>query len=109
MSIVTDSTPLEAPKDPDACNAFKIYHLIAGPEQSALMRDNYIKGGYGYGHAKTAIFELLLDKYKDQRTEYNRLMENPDLLEKELAIGEAKAAKIANEKLKLVREVLGYN
>lgn len=109
MSIVTDSTPLEAPKDPDTCNAFKIYHLIASPEQSALMRDNYIKGGYGYGHAKTAIFELLLDKYKDQRAEYNRLMENPDLLEMELAIGEAKAAKMANEKLKLVRDVLGYN
>jgi tryptophanyl-tRNA synthetase len=72
------------------------------------MHQNYIKGGFGYGHAKTALLELILDKYKEQRLEYNRLMSNTDLLEKELAIGETTASKLSNEKLKKVREVLGY-
>jgi len=109
MSIVTDSTPLEAPKNPDTCNAFKLYQLLATAEQTEIMRQNYLRGGYGYGHAKTALFELILDKYKAPRAEYNRLMENPALLEKELATGEAKAAKLANEKLKQVREVVGFD
>jgi tryptophanyl-tRNA synthetase len=108
MSIVTDSTPLEAPKNPDTCNAFKLYQLLASAEQTESMRQNYIKGGYGYGHAKTALFELILEKFKTQREAYNHLMTNPNLLEKELAIGELKAAKLANEKLKQIRDVLGY-
>ena len=108
MSIVTDSTPLEAPKNPDTCNAFKLYQLLANAEQTESMRQNYLKGGYGYGHAKTALFELILDNFKTQRDTYNHLMTNPNLLEKELAIGEMKAAKLANEKLKQIRDVLGY-
>lgn len=108
MSIVTDSTPLEAPKNPETCNAFKLYQLLASAEQTKTMRQNYLKGGYGYGHAKTALFELILDKYKAQRESYNQLISNNDRLEKELAIGEAKASKLANEKLIKIREVLGY-
>lgn len=108
MSIVTDSTPLEAPKNPDTCNAFKLYQLLANAEQTESMRQNYLKGGYGYGHAKTALFELILENFKTQRETYNHLMTNPNLLEKELAIGEMKAAKLANEKLKQIRDVLGY-
>jgi tryptophanyl-tRNA synthetase len=108
MSIVSDSTPLEAPKNPDADNTFALYKLLATAEQTETMRQNYLKGGYGYGHAKTALFELILDKYKTQREEFNRLMQNTNILEKELSIGEQKAAKIANEKLKVVREVLGF-
>jgi len=108
MSIVSDSKTLEEPKDPETDNTFKLYKLLATTEQNEAMRQNYLKGGFGYGHAKTALLELILDKYKAQREEYNRLMQNPDLLEKELALGEAKAEKMANEKLKQVREVLGY-
>jgi tryptophanyl-tRNA synthetase len=72
------------------------------------MRENYLKGGYGYGHAKTALFELILDKFKEQRQTYNALMNNINQLEQILQLGEAKAQKIAQEKLQQVREVLGY-
>lgn len=108
MSIVSDSKSLEDPKDPTTDNTFKLYELLATAEQSETMRQNYLKGGFGYGHAKTALLELILDKFKEQRTTYDHLMANPNLLEKELAIGETKANKLANEKLKQVREVLGY-
>ena len=108
MSIQTDSTPLEEPKNPDTCNVFKLFKLIASTEQTEEMRANYLKGGYGYGHAKTAFYELLLAKYSTQRQRYNELMSNTSLLEKELQVGEAKARKIAQDKLKLVRSVLGF-
>lgn len=108
MSIQTDSTPLEEPKNPDTCNVFKLFKLIASESQVSEMRINYEKGGYGYGHAKTAFYELLLSKYSNQRTRYNELMSNTSLLEKELEVGESKARKIAQDKLKLVRSVLGF-
>lgn len=108
MSIQTDSTPLEEPKNPDTCNVFKLFKLIASTEQTEEMRANYLKGGYGYGHAKTAFYELLLAKYSTQRQRYNELMSNTSLLEKELQVGEVKARKIAQDKLKLVRSVLGF-
>ena len=108
LSIITDSTPLEDPKNPDTCNVFNLYKLLGSNEQIESLRNNYVKGGFGYGHAKTALFELILDSYKEQRASFTSLMSNEALLEKELNIGEAKANKIANEKLKVVREVLGY-
>jgi tryptophanyl-tRNA synthetase len=108
MSIVTDSKGLEEPKDPEADNVFKLYRLLANETQIEIMRQHYLKGGYGYGHAKTALYELLLDKFKEQRKAFDHLMSNLNILEKELSIGEAKAAKLANEKLKQVREVVGY-
>ena len=107
-TIVTDATPLEEPKDPDTCNVFKLYALLANTDQIKEMRANYEKGGYGYGHAKTALYELILSKFERPRKRYNELMNNTDLLEKELQVGEEKARKMAREKLKLVRSVLGY-
>jgi tryptophanyl-tRNA synthetase len=108
MGIVTDSTPLEAPKNPDTCNAFRLYQLLASIEQTETMRQNYLKGGYGYGHAKTALFELILEKYSEQRKIYSELMEHPAKLEEELSVGEGKAKKIALEKLAVIRKALGY-
>ena len=108
-NIVTDSKGLEEPKNPDNDTIFKLYALLGSESQTNIMRENYLKGGFGYGHAKTALFELILDKYSEQRKTYNHLMSNSNLLEKELAIGEEKAAKLANEKLKRVREAVGYN
>lgn len=108
MSIVSDSKSLEDPKDPATDNTFKLYALLADAEQVETMRQNYLKGGFGYGHAKTALLEIILDKYKEQRKAHDHFMAHPDLLEKELAIGEAKAAKLANEKLQQVRAILGY-
>jgi len=108
MAIVTDSTPLEAPKNPETCNAFKLFQLLATPEQTEAMRQNYLKGGYGYGHAKTALFELILEKYNEPRRIFNELMSHPTKLEEELSIGEAKAKKMAQEKLAVLRKVLGF-
>lgn len=108
MSIVTDSIPLEAPKNPDTCNVFKLYSLLADAADVEMMKNNYLKGGYGYGHAKTALFELILNKFREQRMIYNDLMNNVQNIESILQQGEKKARKIAIEKLGLIREVLGY-
>jgi tryptophanyl-tRNA synthetase len=108
MSIVSDSKSLEDKKDPTTDNTFKLFALLADSDQTENMRQNYLNGGFGYGHAKTALFELILDKFKEPRMTYSQLMAKPDLLEKELAIGEAKATKVANEKLRVLRALLGY-
>ncbi|MBL7902134.1 MAG: tryptophan--tRNA ligase [Bacteroidia bacterium] len=108
MGIVTDSTPLEAPKNPDTCNAFKLYALLADEPNIQTMRQNYLKGGYGYGHAKTELYELILNKFSEQRKRYNELMNNTALLENELAVGEKRADEMANQKLKQLRSLLGY-
>jgi len=108
MSIVSDSKSLEDVKDPLTDNTFKLYALLGNTEQVETMRQNYLKGGFGYGHAKSALLDLILEKYKEQRKTYDHFMLNTDLLEKELAIGEKKASNLANEKLKQVRDALGY-
>lgn len=108
MSIITDSTPLEESKNPDTCNVFKIYSLLADKTSVETMRNNYLKGGFGYGHAKTALFELILDKFKEQRKTYYELMNKKEQIEQILEIGENKARVFAQNKLKIVREVLGY-
>lgn len=107
-TIITGSTPLEEPKDPDTCNVYRLFSLLANQNQIEEMRSNYAKGGYGYGHAKTALYELILSKFEKPRLRYNELMNNTNLLEKELQVGEARARKLAQEKLKVVREVLGF-
>jgi tryptophanyl-tRNA synthetase len=108
MGIVTDSTPLEQPKNPDTCNAFKLYALLANETDTKQMREKYLKGGYGYGHAKTALFELIMDKFKKERVEFNRYMSEKTELEKKLLLGAEKARKVARPVLKRVREKLGY-
>lgn len=108
MKIKTDSTPLEEPKDWSTCNCFALYNLVANEEQVTEMKANYENGGYGYGHAKQALFELLITKYADVRERYNYFMDNLDEIDKALAIGADKASKVANEVLKRVREKTGY-
>jgi tryptophanyl-tRNA synthetase len=108
MSIVTDATPLEAPKNPDTCNVFALYKLMASAEQIKTMRENYLAGNYGYGHAKTALYELILEKFKTQRELYNYYMSNRQELEAKLQIGADKARVIAKATLKRVREKLGF-
>lgn len=108
MGIVTDSRGVEESKDPGTDNVFRLYELVAGEKDVAGMRSSYLKGGMGYGTAKTALFEAILQQFSAQRTEYDRLMKNPALLEKELVIGEKKAAALADKKLLQVRSVLGY-
>lgn len=107
-SIVTDSTPLEDPKDPDTCNVFKLYSLLANKEQTDKMRSNYLGGNYGYGHAKKEFMELILSKYSKERETFNFFMNNPEEIEKKLAEGEEKAKIVAYEVLNRVRAKLGF-
>lgn len=108
MKIQTDSTPLEDPKNPDTCNLFALYKLLASQEQISEMRKNYEKGGYGYGHAKQAFFELILEEFSNIRTRYNYFMENKAEIDSALAVGAEKARIVAKKVLKRTREKLGY-
>ncbi|MDO5105965.1 tryptophan--tRNA ligase [Capnocytophaga sp.] len=108
MSIQTDSTPLEEPKNPDTCNVFALYRLIASEAQTREMRANYEGGNYGYGHAKQALYELLLEKFAEPRQKFDYYMQNLDQLEQILQEGALKAQKAANEVLKRVRQKVGY-
>ncbi|WP_298755317.1 tryptophan--tRNA ligase [uncultured Psychroserpens sp.] len=108
MSIETDSTPLEDPKDWKTCNCFALYSLLASKEDIATMKTNYENGGYGYGHAKQALYELVLDKFTVQRERYNHFMDNLNEIDDALAIGAQKAKHVADDVLKRVREKVGY-
>ena len=108
MKIKTDSTPLEAPKNTETCNLFSLYKLIASPSQIAEMKANYEGGNYGYGHAKQAFYELLIDKYAAERERYNYYINNLEEIDKTLEIGAKKARVVATDVLKRVREKLGY-
>ncbi|MDG2431075.1 tryptophan--tRNA ligase [Flavobacterium sp.] len=108
MSIETDSTPLEEPKNPDTCNAFAIYSLLATEEQLATMRANYLEGNYGYGHAKQALFELICETFKTEREKYNYYINNLPAVDALLKIGAEKATAVANDVLARVREKLGF-
>ncbi|HCK05402.1 MAG TPA: tryptophan--tRNA ligase [Flavobacteriaceae bacterium] len=108
MGIATDSTPLEAPKDPESCNVFALYRLLAQPNQIEAMAQNYAQGGYGYGHAKQALFELIIDKFGPQREAFTEMVYDTKQLDELLAIGAAKAQKVASEVMGRVREHLGY-
>lgn len=108
MAIDTDSTPLEEPKDPTTCHVFALYKLLANPEQTQEMAANYQGGNYGYGHAKQALFELILNKFGDAREKYTYYIDNPEELDKILKSGAAKAATVADKTLARVREKLGY-
>ena len=108
MSIQTDSTPLEAPKDWKTCNCFAIYSLLASEEELKIMKSNYKAGGYGYGHAKQALFDLICKTFSEERNRYNYYMTQPKEVEKALAVGAKKATAVANDVLNRVREKLGY-
>ncbi|NJX14086.1 tryptophan--tRNA ligase [Tamlana crocina] len=108
MGIQTDSTPLEEPKDWKTCNCFAIYSLLANDDQISTMKANYENGNYGYGHAKQALFELIVEKFATERERYNHYMNNLNEVDDALAIGAEKAKLVANDVLKRVREKVGY-
>ena len=108
MGIQTESIPMEEPKDPNSCNVFALYKLMASESEIASMKANYEGGNYGYGHAKQALFELLIEQFSKEREMYNYYMENLEEVEKALEIGAKKASIIANEVLERVRKKLGY-
>lgn len=108
MKIVTDTKGLEDIKDPDSCNVYQLFALLANEEQKIEMRANYERGGYGYGHAKNALLELLLSKFATARERYQYFMENPAEVDEILQHGAEKARKIANETLNRVRKNVGF-
>lgn len=108
LSIQTDSKGLEDAKDPDTCHIFQIYKLLASAEAQTEMRRLYEAGGYGYGHAKLALYDLILTKYANHRAIYSDYMANPAKIDAVLAIGAEKAKLVANAVLQRVRKKLGY-
>ena len=108
MSIKTDSLGLEEPKNPDTDNVFGLYKLLASDTQIAEMRVNYEGGNYGYGHAKQALFELIIEQFETVRERYNHFMENKQEIDDALEVGAEKATKVANEVLQRVRTKIGY-
>jgi len=111
MSIETDSTPLEEPKNPDVCKVFAIYKLLANSEQIASIRTKYANESrdFGYGHAKQALYELIIEKFKTEREKYNYYINNLEEVDSLLKQGAAKAGSIADGVLNRVREKLGFN
>lgn len=108
MGIVTDSTPMEEPKNPDKCNAFALYSLLASDEKITEMRKNYEGGNYGYGHAKQALFELILEEFKEERARFDALMENSAEIERLLLEGAKKAEPVANAVLSRFKSAIGF-
>ncbi|MBC3785613.1 tryptophan--tRNA ligase [Spirosoma utsteinense] len=106
--IKSDSTPLEAPKNPATDITFQLYSLLASEEQIAQMRSNYEGGNYGYGTAKKAFYELLLERFGSERERFNYYMTNNDALEAELQAGEEKARAVARQTIQRVRQKLGF-
>ncbi|MBS3821921.1 MAG: tryptophan--tRNA ligase [Phycisphaerae bacterium] len=105
--IVTDSTPLEAPKDPERCNVFALLKLLAEPAELDEIAASYRKGGYGYGHAKGRLTELINEAFADARERYDQLMAEPDTVWDILREGGKKARAVAEATLVRVREATG--
>ena len=108
MSIQTDSTPLEEPKDWSNCNCFAIYSLLADDNAITEMKANYENGNYGYGHAKQALYELILERFAEARERYNYYMANLNEVDAALKVGAEKASGVAKKVLNRVREKVGY-
>ena len=108
MGIKTDSLALEDPKDPETDTIFALYRLLASPEQTEEMRANYLAGNYGYGHAKQALYELVISKFATIRARYTHFMEHQHEIDEALAIGKVKAKKVATAVIQRVRAKVGY-
>jgi len=109
MRIATDSTPLEAPKNPDACRVFALYKLFANEEELAEMRENYLRGGYGYGHAKKALFEICQRTFAPFRERRDYLAAHPDEVEDILRAGAKRARALAGETFAAARRAVGLD
>jgi tryptophanyl-tRNA synthetase len=108
MSIVTDSTPLEEPKNPDTCNVFALYKLVADVTHTEDLRKKYLAGNFGYGHAKKELLSLLMEHYSSERALFNEFMSDRGALDSELAKGAEKAREVSTQTLFRVREALGF-
>ena len=105
--IVTDSTPLEAPKDPDTCNVYALLKLFATPGEAVEIADRYRAGGYGYGHAKGRLTELINERFADARARYADLEAHPDDVRDVLREGGRRAREVAEKTMDRVRKAAG--
>ena len=107
MKIVTDSTPVEDPKDPDKCTVFTLYKLFADETQTEQMRNRYLQGGMGYGEAKKELFELILNYFAPYRKKREELSSDPAQIADILKKGACKARETAYKTLDNVKRVVG--
>lgn len=107
MSIVTDSTPLEKPKDPDTCNVFALVKLFAKPDDRIRIRDAYLQGGYGYGHAKKELLGMIDSYFESARNRRRELADRPAYVLDVLSDGARKARKAAAPFMERVRDLTG--
>ena len=108
MGIQTDSTPLEDPKDPETCNVFALYKLLGTSAQVEELAANYRGGNFGYGHAKTALLELILEEFTEAREQFDHYMAHPEEVAAALKVGAEKARPVAQATPSRVREKLGF-
>ena len=108
MKIVTDAKSLEEVKDPENSIIVDLYSFLANDEQLAAMKANFLAGNYGYGHAKQALFEVIMDRFKTERAEYDRLMNDLGAIDEVLKEGAKKAKVVAQKTLTRVRSKIGY-
>jgi len=108
MSIQTDSVSLDDPKDPEKCNIFTLYSLLAPVRSINELRNKYINGGMGYGYVKQLLFELILDKFSEERQKFDYYHQHPEEVNIELSKGAEKARMVAKEVLLRVRKKIGY-
>jgi len=107
MRIVTDSTPVEAPKDPDKCNVFALLKLVASPEELAQWEQRYRSGGMGYGEAKKRLAELMIEYFRPYRQKRAELESNPDMVDALLRKGAERARAVASPTLLKARQAVG--
>jgi tryptophanyl-tRNA synthetase len=107
MKIVTDSTPVEAPKDPDRCNVFALLKLFAPADELKQWEERYRKGGMGYGEAKKRLAELIVEFFKPFRQKRVELESNPDYVRETLAKGAQRAKAIARVTLDQAKKAVG--
>ena len=107
MSIQTDSTPMEAPKDPDKCNIFALYKLFSTPEQIEALAAKYRAGNFGYGHAKQALFEAYMDFFAPMRKRREELLKDPGYIDEVLRQGAERANAVAARTMEKVRKTVG--
>lgn len=107
MSIVTDSTPLDEPKDPDDCNVFALIRLVADDEDRERIAEAYREGGYGYGHAKKELLSQLEDYFGEARERRRELEKRPDFVRDVLRQGARDAREKARHTMERVRERVG--
>ena len=108
MKIQTQSLSVEEPKDPDKCNVFKLFKVIAASEETEKLRSRYTKGGIGYGEAKELLYNETLNRFSENRKMFFELNNNRDKVEQLLLDGALKARKQAQNVLKRVRARVGF-